>query len=116
MATPAQSAGERVVTGLWNSEQREWLQALGHEVLMLAPLAAGAAVEPALGTMPDMATTAAAWPDSPLLRALVRAAGGRAPDAELMRLLPDPLTLRGNAAAKRALWPRLRALRGRGGR
>jgi len=40
---------------------------------------------------------------------MLRAAGRR----ELGELtwLPDPATLRGNAAAKRALWPRLRTLR-----
>ena len=41
---------------------------------------------------------------------LLRAAGRREP-ASSRRWLPDPASLRGNAAAKRALWPRLRALR-----
>ena len=53
---------------------------------------------------------ATAQADSPLLRALLRAAGRR-DLGELAAWLPDPATLRGNAAAKRALWPRLRTLR-----
>ena len=47
-------------------------------------------------------------PAHPLMQALRRAAGGR----ELAGLALPPLDrLRGDAAAKRALWPRLRALR-----
>ena len=42
-------------------------------------------------------------------------AAGRSRDsddlAQLLRLLPATSTLRGNAAAKRALWPQLRRLR-----
>ena len=49
-----------------------------------------------------------------LARALLRAAG-RAPDAVdapiLLAQWPDPARLRRDPAAKRALWPRLRALR-----
>lgn len=98
----------------WSPQQREWLQALGHDVLMLAgaqapPQAsetAAASVRPAAAPPRPAAIPAA---DSPLLRAMLRAAGRR----ELGELtwLPDPATLRGNAAAKRALWPRLRTLR-----
>lgn len=58
---------------------------------------------------------AAAAPDDPLLRALLRAAGRSAEDPEALRLCrewPAPARLR-DAAAKRALWPRLRALRSR---
>jgi DNA polymerase III psi subunit len=99
----------------WSSEQREWLQVLGHDVLMLA----GATAMPEL---PREASSAAAQPTtaarttvaaSPLLRALARAAGRNEQDAELLQALPDFATLRGNPAARRALWPRLRALRKR---
>ncbi|MGJ7903500.1 alanine acetyltransferase, partial [Lysobacter sp. 1R34A] len=45
-----------------------------------------------------------------LLRAVLRAAR-RGPDDPAVLALFDAQTLRGNAAAKRALWPQLRALR-----
>ena len=119
----------------WTEQQREWLQVLGHDVLMFAPgavatmpadpappteavRAAGKpdpiAGSPGLRSQPATAKSAAA--DSPLLRALARAAGRQAQDAEFLRVLPELSTLRGNAAARRQLWPRLRALRkaGRG--
>lgn len=55
-----------------------------------------------------------AAPQDRLARALLRAAG-RAPDAvdasALLAQWPDPAHLRRDPAAKRALWPRLRALR-----
>lgn len=98
----------------WSPQQREWLQALGHDVPMLAgaevPLqvsrAAAADPHPAMAP-PRPAATAAS--DNPLLRAMLRAAG--CGDLGELAWLPDPATLRGNAAAKRALWPRLRTLR-----
>ena len=90
----------------WSAEQREWLQALGHDVLMLA----GGEVRPA----PEpVATARPAATASPLLCALARAAGRNEQDAELLQVLPDFATLHGNPAARRALWPRLRALRKR---
>jgi len=91
----------------WSAEQREWLQALGHDVLMLA--SASASAEPSAPEPVALARTAA----SPLLRALARAAGRNEQDAELLQALPDLATLHGNPAARRALWPRLRALRKR---
>jgi len=45
-----------------------------------------------------------------LMLALLRAAGG-ADEARVKEIAGDFAALRGNAAAKRALWPRLRALR-----
>ena len=45
-----------------------------------------------------------------LMQSLVRAAGG-ADEARVVEIVGDIAALRGNAAAKRALWPRLRALR-----
>ena len=78
---------------MWDPFQREILTALGHAPWMLAP--------------PEL-------PDDPLLHAVLRAAGrSRDSDdlAQLLRILPATSTLRGNAAAKRALWPQLRRLR-----
>ena len=109
----------------WSAQQREWLQALGHEVLM--PASAGGAVAapgpPAdrAGAAPraakaDVLTkdvpTKPVAPLSPLLAALARAAGRNPQDSQLLAALPDLATL-GNVAARRALWPRLRALRRR---
>ncbi len=103
----------------WTAQQREWLRALGHDVFVpVASAAAGARVEEA------RATPAAAAPATPatrgrapaagaLLRALARAAAREETDEELRRVLPDLATLHGNPAARRALWPQLRALRKR---
>jgi len=76
---------------MWDEVQREILAALGHEPLVLAPP-----------------------PEDALLQALLRAAARdvQSPDLPaVLRALPATATLRGNAAAKRALWPRLRRLR-----
>jgi hypothetical protein len=83
---------------VWDPFQREVLAALGHELLVPA------------GAQPDAtragpAAATAAMP--PLLRALTRAAGG---DPARLPPLP-PLDQLRSPAAKRALWPRLRALR-----
>ena len=100
----------------WSPQQREWLQALGHEVLMLAGAAAPseelcpAAASRACPAISPRGSAGTAHAGSPLLRALLRAAGCR-DIGELGAWLPDTTTLQGNAAAKRALWPRLRALR-----
>jgi len=118
------------MTAPWSQQQREWLQALGHEVLMLgqgsvattdalsepradATIPAGKAGA-ARRDIPAQAATAAS--DAPLLRALARAAGRPPQDNELQQVLPDLAALRGNPAARRALWPQLRALRKRGRR
>jgi hypothetical protein len=80
----------------WDALQREALQALGHTLYRRAmPL------RPRL-------------PDDPLLHALLRAAGRDADDDEapaLCKAWMPMAPLRGDPAAKRALWPRLRALR-----
>ena len=94
----------------WSPQQRQWLQALGHDVLVLA----GDEAPPQVAETVAAAGRPAAAPAHPaagsaLQRALLRAAGRREPGE--LAWLPDPATLRGNAAAKRALWPRLRALR-----
>ena len=99
----------------WNGQEREWLQALGHDVLVLAgKSAAPESATIASSTVSDTGSargTAGNKPtDIALMRAVLRAAGRREV-GELAAWLPDPASLRGNAAAKRALWPRLRALR-----
>ncbi|MDG2516944.1 alanine acetyltransferase [Lysobacter soli] len=121
----------------WTAEQRGWLQAMGHTVWSIAPADALAAerqpesnedrnrdAAPSSGPRGAMREAAAllARDDRParvaparphgdrLLHALMRAAGG-ADEASVMQLAGDIAALRGNAPAKRALWPRLRALR-----
>lgn len=57
---------------------------------------------------------AAALPEHPMGDALLRAAGrdrASADAAALLRGFPPASSLRGSAAAKRALWPLLRRLR-----
>ena len=57
---------------------------------------------------------AAALPEHPMGDALLRAAGrdrASADAAALLRGFPPAAALRGDAAAKRALWPALRRLR-----
>jgi len=78
------------VNAMWDPFQREVLAELGHAAYVMA------------------------LPEDPMLDALLRAAGrsrASADAATLARSWPDPASLRGNAAAKRALWPRLRGLR-----
>lgn len=103
---------------LWDPLQCEMLAAMGLPVQRMA----GAAT-PAMPTIATTATVAAVVEapsapamalDDPLLLALLRAAG-RARDAADAALLargwPSPQALRRDPAAKRALWPHLRALR-----
>jgi len=94
--------------------QRECLAAMGYAVYRLAdqegaPVAVDAqAAAPATGRPASVASDA-------LLRALVRAAGTDPADAgavEACRALLPPAGLP-DARARRALWPRLRALRAR---
>lgn len=113
-------------TPLWSEEQREWLQALGHDLLELASAAPASTPMTAVdgpahvqaargngerGTENVVAHPVATLPDTPLLRALARAAGRPPQDPELLAVLPDLSLLRGNPGARRALWPQLRALR-----
>ncbi|MGO4260239.1 alanine acetyltransferase [Lysobacter sp. TAB13] len=109
---------------LWSAQQREWLQAMGHTVLALAGTETAAA--PALAQESERADDARPAParadggraapsreaggDPPLLRNLLRAARRQAGDAAVLALF-DAQALRGNPAAKRALWPQLRGLR-----
>jgi len=122
----------------WTAEQREWLQAMGHTVWSLAPPEALAAErtpeshdEPATssprGAMREAAALLArderparqtpaqsgarsAQGGDRLMQALLRAAGG-ADETQVKDIAGEISALRGNATAKRALWPRLRALR-----
>lgn len=83
----------------WDAFQRDALAALGHDVYRQADAA------PAVPAMaPDAAGSGA---QARLLGALARAAG--VPVDGLPGL--PPLAQLRSAAAKRALWPRLRALR-----
>ena len=78
---------------MWDELQRDILSALGHAPLVLAPRE---------------------LPDDPLLHALLRASAHDADSAgldEVLRSLPPMASLRGNVAAKRALWPQLRRFR-----
>jgi hypothetical protein len=85
---------------LWNSDQRRLLGALGVTVFERASASVIAAA----------ATIVADTTAHPALRAaLERAAGGR----NLAELLLDLPRIRASGAAKRALWPTLRALRRR---
>jgi hypothetical protein len=93
----------------WDPFQREALAELGYRVYCMRgvelppdPAPVEASPRPARAAKPPAPADAI----DPLLRALVRAAGTDAlPQVELEALRRDP-------AAKRALWPRLRALRG----
>lgn len=116
---------------LWSERQREWLRALGHDVPVLAVLDSGAADLPpartadrtiafpaeeaqAAPTGRNAVVAGAETDDAPLLRALARAAGRSPQDPEFLGVLPDLSTLHGRPAARRALWPTLRALRKKG--
>lgn len=125
---------------LWTAEQHGWLAALGHATYVrgaLPEVAAEAApapvassermpappqrARPAPPSAPAPAREAAPTTRRPAARlpdrlhiALVRAAAinPNAPGmAELIAQWPASSELRGDPAAKRALWPRLRALR-----
>lgn len=86
----------------WSTQQQAMLSAMGYVLYRQA----GAPVP--VSAVAESAAPAAALAPSRLLQALARAAGGRDP-AGLP--LPPLEQLRASAAAKRALWPLLRALR-----
>lgn len=89
----------------WDALQHEVLDALGHTVYRLA----GAEASPSSEAL-QIAPGAVAM--TSLQRAVLRAADRRDPsDSALQPLLAAAQTLRADPAAKRALWPRLRALR-----
>jgi hypothetical protein len=98
----------------WSAEQLRMLRAMGHEPMSLAPVGTpvGAAVsrdfsgresQSRLTDAPTGETSSVAV----LAAAISRAADGR----DLSALALDLNRLRREPALKRALWPRLRALR-----
>jgi hypothetical protein len=97
----------------WSAEQLRLLRAMGHEPMLLVGAAfgrdAGAAVSRDEDASQGASRPKAAPTDSVavLHAAIVRAAGGR----DLAALALDLERLRREPALKRALWPRLRALR-----
>lgn len=109
----------------WSPEQQRLLGAMGYQLLVrvdqsMAPggstgarVAASAAPRATAAPRASAADTLAASAHGPqvglpaLLAALTRAAGG----ADIAALISDLELLRRQPLAKRALWPRLRALR-----
>lgn len=96
----------------WDAQQREWLQALGYDLMVpvanaTPPDTSPATASDAAGSVPVAAASAA--PDDRLVRALARAA--RCEAGALAALQLDLEGLRRDPAAKRAAWPCLRALR-----
>jgi hypothetical protein len=95
----------------WSAHQRRLLDALGYELLVPGrvgtPAPVAAVGKPAAHEAPAAAPRAPRQAASPLQEALRRAAGGSDP----MPWVSDLEKLRGDPAGKRALWPRLRALR-----
>ncbi|WP_454832116.1 alanine acetyltransferase [Pseudoxanthomonas wuyuanensis] len=120
---------------LWSAQQQVWLSALGHTLYLqggLPEMPIEAATPVPRQTSPAPVSRAAASTASTAVRqpAAPRRGGSRLPDrlhfalirasgcnpnapgaAELFASWPPSSELRGNPAAKRALWPRLRALR-----
>lgn len=94
----------------WDPFQREVLAELGHVLYRQAGTAAAGDAAPVRVDAPG---TLDAVGDDPMLARVARAAGVsvdalRAGIVDLQGVIGN---LRGNASAKRALWPRLRALR-----
>lgn len=79
----------------WSGEQLRILRELGHEPMRLA------------SSMPAEAPPGAVPPSGALAAAIARAGGG----GDLSALALDIEKLRREPALKRALWPKLRALR-----
>lgn len=107
----------------WDPFQRDALDAMGYRLYAVQGAHAPSMGEADLRLAPapdPAADTAAAYAavDAPLLRALLRAAGRRADDAAALAMCRDLLRVSAltDPAARRALWPRLRALRARGSR
>ena len=98
----------------WSRQQCEWLQALGHSLLVLASDQVGAPEVAAGAASPVAGASDQVTPS--LYRALMKATGLPANEAELalQSLGVDAAALRSDPAAKRLLWTRLRRLRGGG--
>ncbi len=121
------------MSAVWSDDQRRCLAALGYTLYRSASATAAmpgtdavvpqppavALREAAESAQPaaSIARNGASTPDDPLLRALVHAAGidpAQVGDKSAWlraQQVPSLMQLRNNPAAKRALWPRLRALR-----
>ncbi|MBA3486834.1 MAG: hypothetical protein H0T88_06560 [Lysobacter sp.] len=110
----------------WSPEQREWLRALGHPVMVLAvdgSIASNVDQEPIMPPQTTVAVTGSHGrtpvpvpgqaDDSALHRALLKATGLPTDQAEqvLGSMGVHAAALRADPAAKRALWPSLRRLR-----
>lgn len=124
---------------LWSSQQHQWLTALGHTLYVQGAAEALAAVaveaaeprretaqpvvparrrpepetEPPVRVVSGPGRAASRLPDK-LHFALIRASGCNPNTEEAAAIIarwPPSSELRGNPAAKRALWPQLRALR-----
>lgn len=106
---------------MWDAFQREILGAMGHTVLVpavlvpaesqvVAPAASAAPLAPVppIAPVARRAPAVASGPQPALLRALALAAGS---DDLALRIVLPPLAQLRTPAAKRQLWPRLRALR-----
>jgi hypothetical protein len=107
----------------WSFEQRRLLQGLGHDLMVHGrvwptPAPAASAPPARVTAAPNRAPSSAPASEAParvaapvstarLLEALRRAAGGN----DVAALAGDLDRLRREPALKRALWPRLRALR-----
>ena len=85
----------------WSEEQQRLLRAMGYVLYERAPMSAAV---PA--SAPGAMAAEADAPLARLLRALQAAASGQD-----VSWIGDLAMLRGDARAKRALWPKLRALR-----
>lgn len=93
----------------WNPHQHRLLTALGYTVhRQISPAVTAVAMASAAVPPASAALTVSADAGTALLQALRKAANGRDIDA---LALPPIEQLRSDPAAKRALWPQLRALR-----
>lgn len=98
----------------WSAQQHEWLEAMGFDVLRLASATPDESTHPpGPGTpSPAAAFDSTGSATARLQRAVLHALRScPEPAARLATLDIDVAALRGNATAKRALWPRLRAMR-----
>jgi len=87
----------------WSNEQQRLLRAMGYVLYARAGEPASMPLATPMASSAEIPTTEF----SRLLRSLQLAAMGR----DVSALIADLAKLRGNAGAKRALWPKLRALR-----
>ncbi len=96
----------------WDPFQREVLAELGH--VLYRQITAAAEPLPDDLAAADHPQAVVASPEAAMLGRLARAAALPVDDMPATLRAPDALArLRGDGPAKRALWPRLRALRAR---